>query len=355
MRPEELKSTFGFDDIGLLPTDRSSITSRKAISTQTHFSKNCVLKYPLIASPMDTIYSRDLCIALNLIGAAGVIHRFMSIDEQVKEAAVVKEKSGKCYAAINLHDYPFRVPELVNAGVDLLYLDTANGSSVLVEHFMAWYNEHSKFFSSKPDIVIGNTLTKASVRKAITLGADGIRHGIGIGSVCQTSLMTGIECPPVTALYYAWKAMRNYNLEKVDTNTVMSQVPSILLDGGIQKPADLVKAIVSGADAVISGRIFAGCIETPGEVHDGMKTYRGMASLGVVRDYQLSDLADLVGENLFVEGREESVPYNNKSVIEVVYEFANGLRSAMSYLGFSSIEEMRGSLWTGECIGVLTK
>lgn len=373
MRPEELRQALGFQDIGILPVDKSDISSRKEVSTETKLSRNLRIKYPIIASPMDTISDIEMCLVLNSIGAAAILHRFMPIEEQVEKAERIKKETGVCYVAIGLHDYQKRVPALkFDAKVDLLYLDTANGSSPLVEEFMQWYREEFfvGFEFGDPDIVIGNTLTKSSVSRAINLGTDAVRHGIGIGSACLTSEMTGIQCPPVTALYYGWKAMRNYELTQQDYNDSIVR-PALLLDGGIRKPGDLAKAIVCGADAAICGGIFAGCKETPGDVVDKegvsfkdkygthwqtyaqgqmqYKKFRGMASKEVVEEYGLWDGNE---ENLFIEGKEELVPYTGKSAVEIVYQYVNGLRSAMSYLGFSSISEARGSLWTGDCLGV---
>lgn len=357
MRPEELRQAIGFDDLGILPADRSNIASRKEVDTSTKLSRNITIEYPIIVSPMDTISDVEMCIAVNSIGAAAILHRFMPIEEQVGKAKQILNSSGSVYVAVGLQDYQKRIAALSQLAISVFYLDTANGSSILVEEFMRWYNKSyaNVHFAYKPDVIIGNTLSKASVYKAINMGASGIRHGIGLGSVCLTSDMTGIQCPSVTALYYGWKAIRGYALESLDKN-IEQNLPSLLLDGGIRKPADLVKAIVCGADAVICGGIFAGCKETPGEIlyknvggRVSYKKFRGMASKDVVEEYNLSDGA---AENLFVEGKSIEVPYTGESAVNIIYAYVNGLRSAMSYLGISSISELRGSLWTEKCIGV---
>lgn len=334
------EKTLGFDDVLLLPAAESEIKSRKEVDTTTRISRNVSIKYPIISAPMDTISDVDTCIALNKIGAAGILHRFMPIEEQVEKAIKIKQESGRCYVAIGLKDYEKRILELLNNTiVDLFVLDTANINTHLVKDFMAWYNR--RIFM--PDIMIGNTLTTESVKRAFSIGADATRHGIGNGGVCLTTDMTGIGCPPITSLQYAWDGKRNEN-------------DVIILDGGIKKPADLVKSLIFGANAVMCGSIFAGCKETPGEIitsyeySDGdkiqYKKFRGMASESVIKEY---DLYDGTQENLFVEGKEIGVPYTNESVADVIYSFNNGLRSAMSYLGFSNLKEMIGSAYTGEC------
>ena len=385
-RPETLRQALQFDDIGLLPTDKSDIKSRKDVDVSTQLSRNIRIKYPIISSPMDTISDVEMCIVLNKMGAAGILHRFMSIEEQVEKAKKIKKETGVCYVAIGLKDYEERIIAFWNLAkenifIDLFVLDSANGSSVLVEEFMNWFNKRK---ATKTDIIIGNTLTKSSVRRAINIQADGCRHSVGTGSQCETSKMTGISCPPVTALYYGWKAIQGWQLEQSDLE-LRNKRPTLLLDGGITKPGDLAKAIACGADAVITGNIFAGCKETPGEIFykgdvdngtfecekvqtDGsyfifksqemrenkrllgpFKKYRGMASKEVIEEYGIWDGSK---ENLFVEGKESLVPYNEKSAEEIVYEYVNGLKSCLSYCGFKTLDEFRGSVWTGKTIAV---
>ena len=164
-----------------------------------------------------------------------------------------------------------------------------------MEDFLIWYKQSGY----KQDVIVGNTLTKESVYRLANLKADGFRHLIGPGSMCLTQIKTGIGCPSVTGLYYAWKAVRNFQLANLDyfrhEDPKEENRPSILADGGIRYPKDLVKAIASGADAVICGRIFAGLsdvIEEENIIEKNGKRYfkyRGMASKDVVEDYDLYD------------------------------------------------------------------
>ena len=351
-----LKEAIGYDDITLLP-NFSDISSRKEVSTRTKISKNNYIDIPIILSPMDTVSSVKSCIKANKIGCAGVLHRFMSIEEQSLKAKKIKDESGKSISAIGLKDAIERIKKL-SKYTDLFFLDTANGLAKGVEDFLIWYKQ-SEY---KQDIIVGNTLTKASVHRLANLRADGFRHLIGPGSMCLTQIKTGIGCPSVTGLSYAWTAIRNYQLSNLDhfrqENPKEENRPSILADGGIRSPRDLAKAIASGADGVICGRIFAGLSDVVDEENiiekDGklFAVYRGMASKDVVEDYELYDGSK---KNLFIEGDKTMVPLiQDKSIEDVVYDFANGLRSAMSYLGFRTIEEMRGGLWTGKIIAVRT-
>ena len=344
----QFREALGYDDISLLP-NFSDISSRREIDTTTKISRNHYIKIPIILSPMDTVSSVKACIKINKIGGAGVLHRFMSIDDQRSKAKLIKEQTNFCVTAIGLKDAEQRI-QTTNAYTDLYFLDTANGLAKNVEDFLRWY----KTAGFSQDIIVGNTLTKQSVSRLANLKADGFRHLIGPGSMCLTQMKTGIGCPSITGNYYAWKAIRNWELSQVDLfkqdNPDPKNRPSILADGGIRYPKDLVKAIVSGCDAVICGRIFAGLadvtededlIEKDGKLY---AKYRGMASKDVVEDY---DLHDGTKKNLFVEGDNTLVPIiENKSLEDVVYDFTNGLRSAMSYLGFRRLEDMRGALWT---------
>ncbi|NBU99728.1 MAG: guanosine monophosphate reductase, partial [Spirochaetia bacterium] len=329
----EFIEALGYDDISLLP-NFSDIISRKEVNTITKISKSKYIDIPIILSPMDTVSSVKSCIKINRVGGAGVLHRFMSPDDQAKKAKHIKDESNFCINAIGLKDFKERI-EMISEYTDIFFLDTANGLSQNVEDFLIWYKQSSY----KQDIIVGNTLTKESVYRLANLKSDGFRHLIGPGSMCLTQIKTGIGCPSVTGLYYAWKAVRNFQLANLDyfrhENPKEENRPSILADGGIRYPKDLVKAIASGADAVICGRIFAGLADSVDEENiiekDGKRyaKYRGMASKDVVEDY---DLYDGTKKNLFVEGDATLIPLiENKSIEDIVYDFANGLRSAMSY------------------------
>jgi IMP dehydrogenase len=350
------KEAIGYDDICLLP-NFSEINSRKEISTLTKISKNKYIDIPIILSPMDTVSSVKSCIKMNKIGAVGVLHRFMSVEDQALKCKKIKDESGFCVTAIGLKDVEERI-EATKKYTDIYFLDTANGLAKRVEDFLIWYKTNN--FSQ--DIIVGNTLTKQSVYRLANLKADGFRHLIGPGSMCLTQMKTGIGCPSVTGLYYAWKAVRNYQLANLDyfrhENPKEENRPSILTDGGIRYPKDLVKAIAAGADAIICGRIFAGLADVVDEDNiiekDGKRyaKYRGMASQDVVEDYELYDGTS---KNLFVEGDATLIPLiENKTLEDIVYDFSNGLRSAMSYLGFKDIENMRGGIWNGTITTVRT-
>ena len=342
---KEFELALGYDDISLLP-NFSEINSRKDVSTKTNLSRNIEIEFPLILSPMDSISTVESCIKMNQIGAAGILHRFMPIEEQSRKTKEIRDKSGKSFSAIGLNDYRERINCLIDSGCQLLFLDSANGLSKKVFDFTKWFYLESEYSKKGIDLIVGNTLSKESVSRLINLGADGVRHLIGPGSACLTARQTSIYCPSITGLYYGWKAVRNWSLYNNDWSNKLDKEPTVLADGGIRYPSDLCKAIASGSNAVIAGGIFVGCFENSQNIVETngkkMVKYRGMASREVVEDYGLTDKTS---KNLFVEGDSYYKPYQNKSVEDVVYEFVNGLRSCLSYLGFKSLNEMRGGLW----------
>ena len=173
----QFREALGYDDISLLP-NFSDISSRREIDTTTKISRNHYIKIPIILSPMDTVSSVKACIKINKIGGAGVLHRFMSIDDQRSKAKLIKEQTNFCVTAIGLKDAEQRI-QTTNAYTDLYFLDTANGLAKNVEDFLRWY----KTAGFSQDIIVGNTLTKQSVSRLANLKADGFRHLIGPGSM----------------------------------------------------------------------------------------------------------------------------------------------------------------------------
>lgn len=342
----EFEIALGYDDISLLP-NFSDIESRRNVSTETIIARDFKLKYPLILSPMLYVSTQESCIEMNKIGAAGVIHRFMPFEDQKKQIKKVKDESGKSFASVGIKDYKDKIKDMVESGLDLIFCDCADGLNSRVIDLVRYHKNESKY--KYIPIISGNTLSKESVSRLINLGADGVRHNIGCGGNCSTAIKTGISCPSVSALYFAWKAVRNWELYNNDWENKNESSPSILIDGSIRKPSDLCKAIASGTHAAICGGIFTGCIENSKEIVEingkPMVKSSGMASKEVVEEFGLSDGSE---ENLFVEGETFYRPFKNKSVKSIVYEFVNGLRSSMSYLDCKNIDEMRGGLWNGK-------
>lgn len=223
-----------------------------------------------------------------------------------------------------------RVAALVEAGVDVLVVDTAHGHSQGVIDRVAWVK---KTFP-KVQVIGGNIATAAAARALVEAGADAVKVGIGPGSICTTRIISGVGVPQISAVANVAKELEG------------TGVPFIA-DGGVRFSGDMAKAIVAGAYTVMVGGMFAGTEEAPGEVElfqgRTYKAYRGMGSLGAMQqgssDRYFQDSSEGV-EKLVPEGIEGRVAYKG-SMLAIVHQFMGGLRSSMGYTGCKNLDEMR--------------
>ena len=225
-----------------------------------------------------------------------------------------------------------RVELLVKAGVDALVVDTAHGHSAGVIERVRWIKHHYP----QVDVVGGNIATGAAALALLKAGADGVKVGIGPGSICTTRIVAGVGVPQITAI------------DNVATALKGSGVP-LIADGGIRYSGDVAKAIAAGAGAVMMGGVFAGTEEAPGEIvlfqGRSYKSYRGMGSIGAMqqgsadRYFQDNTGANPNADKLVPEGIEGRVAYKG-SMVAIVFQMAGGLRAAMGYCGCVSIDEM---------------
>jgi len=224
-----------------------------------------------------------------------------------------------------------RVHALVEAGVDVIVVDTAHGHSEGVLQRVRWAKQQY------PDLQVigGNIATAAAARALVDAGADAVKVGIGPGSICTTRIVAGVGVPQVSAVANVAHELKN------------SGVP-LIADGGIRYSGDMAKAVAAGAYSIMIGSMFAGTEEAPGEVElyqgRSYKSYRGMGSLGAMASQQgSSDRYFQEGsetEKLVPEGIEGRVPYKG-SLQPVIHQLMGGLRSSMGYTGCATIEEMR--------------
>ncbi len=224
-----------------------------------------------------------------------------------------------------------RVELLVEAGVDVITVDTAHGHSVSVLKRVAWIKEHF------PDVQVigGNIATGEAGVALVEAGADAVKVGIGPGSICTTRIVAGVGVPQVTAVDNVARALAG------------TGVP-IIADGGLRYSGDVAKVIVAGAHSVMIGGLFAGTDESPGEVEiyqgRSYKTYRGMGSLSAMAGQQGSSdryfQEDTKQEKLVPEGIEGRVPYKGP-LVNVITQLIGGIRSSMGYTGCANLEEMR--------------
>jgi IMP dehydrogenase len=251
-------------------------------------------------------------------------------EQAVLNPTACKDRLGRLRvaAASTVGDAGFeRTAALVEAGVDMVVIDTAHGHSEGVARAV----ERAKTLSNEVQIVAGNVATAEATRALIDAGADAVKVGIGPGSICTTRIVAGVGVPQLTAI--------------MDSARAAGDVP-VIADGGIKFSGDFAKAIAAGASCAMVGSMLAGTDESPGEVilYQGrsFKTYRGMGSLGAMargsadRYFQ----KDAASDKLVPEGIEGQVPYKGGAAT-VLHQLVGGLRAAMGYTGCATVEEMR--------------
>ena len=228
-----------------------------------------------------------------------------------------------------------RVEALVKAGVDALVVDTAHGHSKGVIERVRWVKQNYPHV----DVIGGNIATGAAAKALAEAGADGVKVGIGPGSICTTRIVAGVGVPQITAI------------DNVATALAGTGVP-LIADGGVRYSGDIAKAIAAGASSVMMGGMFAGTEEAPGEIvlfqGRSYKSYRGMGSIGAMqqgsadRYFQESSTGNPNADKLVPEGIEGRVPYKG-SVVSILFQQAGGLRASMGYCGCATIEDMRST------------
>lgn len=225
-------------------------------------------------------------------------------------------------------DTEARVAALVQAGVDVIVVDTAHGHSQGVLDRVRWVKKNYP----NVQVIGGNIVTGEAALALLDHGADAVKVGVGPGSICTTRIVAGVGVPQITAIDLVASALKD-------------QIP-LIADGGIRYSGDIAKAIAAGASTVMIGGLFAGTEESPGETElfqgRSYKSYRGMGSLGAMeqgsKDRYFQDASD--ADKLVPEGIEGRVPYRG-SVRNIVHQLAGGLRASMGYVGCASIEDMR--------------
>lgn len=456
-----------FDDVLLLPK-RSSIASRRDTDTSTSLTGEITLKIPVISANMDTVTEATMAIALARAGGLGVIHRFMTVEQQVKQVEKVKRAEGfiienpysiqpdatisqalrmmksrevgglivttgdgklvglvthrdvamapddkslvssvmtpasklvharpgispedarsllhenrleklpviddagklvglitaqdvvkrehhphatkdsrgrlRVGAAIGVsHSEVERAEALIGAGADVLVLDIAHGHA---DHCIEMVKNLRKLLPTA-QIIAGNVASGDGAVELAEAGADGIKVGIGPGSICTTRIVTGFGVPQLTAIIDSVAGLQSAGL---------GHIP-VIADGGIKTSGDLVKSLAAGASSVMIGSLFAGCEEAPGSpvIRDGqkVKVVRGMASLGAAIGRKSAENShngeDESAESqedwakVIPEGVEAVVPYRG-NVAEIIYQLIGGLRSGLSYGGAHDIRELQ--------------
>ena len=324
-----IKDSLTFDDVTLLPRYSSVLPSETV--TVSKLAHNLDLKIPLMSSAMDTVTESKMAIAISKSGGMGVIHRNLSIEQQIREVKKVKKNNCLVGAAIGVSPKDLeRAKELSKVNTDLIVIDTAHGHTQKVLEMIRKIKKKLKTCT----LCVGNIATGKAAKFLADNGVDIVKVGIGPGSICTTRLVAGIGVPQLSAVIQVKKALKNYKTK-------------IISDGGIKFSGDIAKAIAAGADAVMIGSLFSGTIESPGKIfkHKGklFKNFRGMGSVGAMsvgsadRYYQkkFKNVSKYVPEG--VEGMVRFKGPVNK----IIYNLVGGLKSSMGYLGAKTIQDLQ--------------
>lgn len=442
-----LKESYTFDDVLLLPSKTS--VEPKEVKTESRVTRHVKINMPIVSSPMDTVTEAEMAVAMARSGGIGIIHRNMSVNQQLTMVSRVKREeslkirnvitidpdtnldevraiirskniaglpvvrgeklvgiltkrdlqfadpgkkkvkdimvkdviyakddisiedaikvlyqhrieklplvdlNGRVVGLITAKDIitrqkfpdatrdedgqlmvgaavgPFDVERAINLereGADIIVVDTAHAHN---ENVMASVKKMRTAISC--DLLVGNIATSRAAEDLISLGVDGLRVGIGPGSICTTRIVAGVGVPQLTAI------------SDVSDVAAEHDIP-VIADGGIRYSGDIVKAIAAGADAVMLGSLLAGTEESPGMemIINGRKykSYRGMGSIGAIQ-VGLSDRYPRMSSSKYVaEGVEGAVPYRGK-VEDVLFQLVGGLKSGMGYVGAANIKQLK--------------
>jgi IMP dehydrogenase len=330
-----------FDDVLLIPQYSEILPGDASVASR--FSRHIALNTPVVSAAMDTVTEDGMAIAIAIEGGIGVIHRNQAPERQVEQVAAVKAAKVPADAILAIVDSKGRLrvsaavgvgtdsiaraEALVRAGVDALVVDTAHGHTRNVIDALRRYRAS---YGHSIDLLAGNVATPEGTAALIEAGADGIKVGIGPGSICTTRIVAGVGVPQLTAIMMCAAVAHEHG------------VP-IIGDGGIRYSGDIVKALAAGADSVMLGRLLAVAEESPGESERVggrvMKEYRGMGSLGAMSAgsdrYPQVDRHKLVPEGvearLSVEG----------PLAGILYQLIGGTKAGMTYCGAESIADLR--------------
>lgn len=312
---------FTFDDVLLIPSYNHYESRRLVDISMTDRSGKLHLELPIFTANMDTITESGMANFMGEKGGMGVLHRFMSIEDNVKEFKKCKTKT---FVSVGCSDAEVeRARALRDAGAEYFCIDVAHAHAKYVGNAL---KKIRNALGEDCCIMAGNVATYAGADYLASCGADLIKVGIGGGSVCSTRIKTGFGVPTLTSIKECARVDR-----------------SIIADGGIRTPGDIVKALAFGADFVMLGGMFAGTTPTPGKIvskEDGkkVKMYRGMAS----REAQ-DDFMGTMPEWKTAEGVATEVPYRDTQDA-IIADIVGGLRSGLTYGGSATIRELQRKL-----------
>jgi len=316
-----------FDDVLLMP-QHSTIKSRQDVDLVSLVTNEDQFEIPIIAANMDTVTGYEMALAMHELGGLGIVHRFMSPEEQ---AGIIRSLYsagvGSPAAAIGVNSMKNgRLKKLVGSGAEIICIDVAHSDHTLVYDILDEIrNEYDRLPFS---IIVGNIATYGAATRLLTVYGDmigALKVGIGPGSLCSTRIVTGHGVPQITAIDSVRKAIDSLNSDV-----------KLIADGGIRNSGDIVKALAAGADSVMIGGLLAGCDETPGNIitvnERRCKVYRGMASYDAMAD---------IGKNTKAAEGFSAVVSCKGPVKPIVEDLISGIRSGCSYSGARDLNQLR--------------
>jgi IMP dehydrogenase len=323
-----ITQALAFNDVLLVP-QYSPIKSRSDVDLSTKIVPTISLSIPLISINMDTVTDVDMAVAMHQLGGIGMLPRFDNPENQAAKVAQITKRGSMCIPAMGIRDdYIKRVEMLLAAGAKAITMDIAHAhTGSAIEAIKTFKNR----FTAIP-LLAGTIATYQGAYDLFTAGADAVRVGVEVGTICTTRIMTGSGMPQITALMEAKRAADQFKNKY------------IIADGGTANSGDIVKALACGASAVISGSLYAGTGEAPGkriEVNGKQyKEYNGSTSkTEKMKQLQKDATGKEVTYALHVEGVEAMVPAKGP-VKHVIESLCAGIRSGLTYSGARTIEEL---------------
>lgn len=317
-----------YDDVVIVP-QHSTIRSRKEIDCSAKLG-GLTLSVPVLSANMDTVTGKEMCLEMFKLGGLGVMHRFMSIDENVTDYQFVTSGGADCFISVGVtRDSKERLEALYEAGARYVCIDIAHGDHILMHDMIKWIREK---YQDTVYIMAGNVGTASGAKNLEHWGANAVKVGLSNGSVCITKNVTGVSTPMITTIAECAAAVN---------------IP-VVGDGGLRTSGDIAKALGAGADVVMCGGMFAGCDETPPVVkvkhNDGdsiLEThkvpYRGNASAETMKKFRPSD------DMPTPEGKQIYVDRKGPACIQMNY-IRDGVKSSMSYSNSRTLEEFRSKV-----------
>lgn len=316
-----------FNDV-LIKPQYSAISSRSQVSLKSTLTPNFSLDFPVTATNMDTIVNVDMAIALAKCGSVAFYPRFATPEIQAQEVKQIFDQN--CFVIPSVGIKPgelARFDLLVKTGAKVILVDVAHAHQQTCLDFIKTVKQKYPNI----DIIAGAAATYEAARDLYLAGADSIKVGVGPGSACTTRVMTGSGMPQLTAIIECARAAKEFSR-------------TCIADGGLKNSGDVVKALAAGADAVMSGNLFAGVAEAAGEIKEingqKYKAYNGSASAAEKnRQYQKNPSDKSPEYTQYVEGLERLVPLRGP-VAEIIEQLDKGIRSGFTYSGAQNISEL---------------